>query len=95
MLTIYGNPRTACDGLPRRQILSAGGMGLFGLSVPQLLAAESVSQPTARAKSVIFLMLFGGPSQLETFDLKPNAPEQIRGPFKPIACRTCMNAPAT
>ncbi|MGL5096705.1 MAG: DUF1501 domain-containing protein [Planctomycetia bacterium] len=42
----------------------------------------------ARAKSVIFLLLFGGPSQLETFDLKPDAPSAIRGPFKPIACRT-------
>ena len=88
MLSIYGNPRSACDGVPRRKILSAGGMGLFGLSVPQLLAAESLLQPQARAKSVIFLMLFGGPSQLETFDLKPNAPEQIRGPFKAIASRT-------
>ena len=88
MLSIYGTPRSACDGVPRRKILSAGGMGLFGLSVPQLLAAESVLKPQARAKSVIFLMLFGGPSQLETFDLKPNAPEQIRGPFKAIASRT-------
>lgn len=93
MLTIYGNPRSACDGIPRRQILSAGGAGLLGLSLPQLLAAEaraaeSGSQPVAKAKSVIFLFLFGGPSQLETFDLKPHAPEQIRGPYKPIASRT-------
>lgn len=89
MLTLFGAPVSACDGVPRRQILQAGGAGLFGLSLPQLMAAESVSLPIApKAKSVIFMMLFGGPSQLETFDLKPEAPEQIRGPFKPIASKT-------
>ncbi|MFM2097044.1 MAG: hypothetical protein RIS70_4168 [Planctomycetota bacterium] len=89
MLTINGPTRRTCDGLSRRTLLQAGGAGLLGLSLPELLAAESQStQVPARAKSVIFLMLFGGPSQLETFDLKPDAPEQIRGPFKPIACRT-------
>lgn len=89
MLTIYGAARTACDGIRRRQILQAGGAGLFGLSVPELLAAESLmSSHAPRVKSVIFMMLFGGPSQLETFDLKPDAPEQIRGPFKPIASKT-------
>lgn len=89
MLTIFGSPRRTCDGLTRREVLRAGGAGLLGLSVPQLLAAESQSPGLVpQAKSVIFLLLFGGPSQLETFDLKPNAPEQIRGPFRPIACRT-------
>ncbi len=69
--------------------MQAGGAGLFGMSLPKVLAAESVdSGLVPRAKSVIFLLLFGGPSQLETFDLKPEAPEQIRGPFQPIACRT-------
>jgi len=89
MLSIFGPTRSMCDRLPRRQILQAGGAGLLGLSLPQLLRAESETQPPAsRVKSVIFLMLFGGPSQLETFDLKPDAPEQIRGPFRPIASRT-------
>lgn len=89
MLTIQGSPRRTCDGHTRRQLLQAGGAGLLGLSLPKLLAAES--QPTElvpRARSVIFLLLFGGPSQLETFDLKPEAPEAIRGPFRPIASRT-------
>lgn len=90
MLSILGSPRKTCDGLSRRQILQAGGAGLFGLSLPQLLAAESAlsagHQP--KAKSVIFMLLFGGPSQLETFDMKPEAPNQIRGPFQPIASRT-------
>ncbi|RPI85309.1 MAG: DUF1501 domain-containing protein [Planctomycetaceae bacterium] len=89
MLTILGSRRRTCERLTRRQMLEAGGAGLFGLSVPRLLAAETRrSDLVPRAKSVIFLMLFGGPSQLETFDLKPEAPEQIRGPFRPIACRT-------
>jgi hypothetical protein len=89
MLSILGNPHAPCDGRTRRDILQAAGAGLLGLSLPKLLAAEAVSgERTARAKSVIFLFLFGGPSQLETFDMKPEAPDNIRGPFKPTACRT-------
>ncbi|RLS57290.1 MAG: DUF1501 domain-containing protein [Planctomycetota bacterium] len=71
----------------RRPFLKAAGAGLFGLTLPTLLQAEEHAHQ-ARAKAVIFVMLFGGPSQLETFDLKPHAPEKIRGPFRPIACRT-------
>jgi hypothetical protein len=66
------------------------GAGLFGLSLPRVLAAESTAtaERSARAKSVLFVYLFGGPSQLETFDMKPDAPTGIRGPFKPTASRT-------
>ena len=71
----------------RRPLLQAAGAGLFGLTLPKLLQAEEQGFKP-RAKSVIFLFLFGGPSQLETFDLKPHAPDRIRGPFQPIACRT-------
>ena len=89
MLTIRSKPRRTCDGLRRREILQAGGAGLFGLSLPKLLAAESqLPDAKPKAKSVIFLLLFGGPSQLETFDMKPEAPELIRGPFRPINSRT-------
>jgi hypothetical protein len=93
MLTLVGSSRAGtCDRLPRRTLLEAAGAGLFGLSLPKLLAAEGVAAagdaPKSRAKAVIFLFLFGGPSQLETFDLKPDAPSKIRGPFKPISCRT-------
>lgn len=90
MLNVLGHEREVCSGLSRREMLQAGGAGLLGVSLPQVLAAESV-RPDAvvgRAKSVMFLFLFGGPSQLETFDLKPNAPTKIRGPFRPIASRT-------
>ena len=90
MLNILGGYQRTCGGITRRSLLQAGGAGLFGMSLPKLLAAEQASaiNRPVRAKSVIFLMLFGGPSQLETFDLKPDAPDSIRGPFKPIASRT-------
>ncbi|MCC2670031.1 MAG: hypothetical protein K0Q72_2502 [Armatimonadetes bacterium] len=89
MLSIDGRSGAVCNGVTRRRMLQAGGAGLLGLSLPKVLAAEEVTpRRLARAKSVIFLFLYGGPSQLETFDLKPDAPTDIRGPFKPIACRT-------
>ncbi|HJT33447.1 MAG TPA: DUF1501 domain-containing protein [Pirellulales bacterium] len=71
--------------LDRRQLLSLGGCGFLGLTLPRLLAAETRPAPRARAKSVIFLYQFGGPSQLDMFDMKPQAPEGIRGPLKPAA----------
>ena len=89
MLQILGNPLSACDGITRRVVLRAAGAGLFGLNLPRLLEAESRQSPlAARAKSVMFVFLYGGPSQLETFDMKPDAPSSIRGPFRPIAART-------
>lgn len=73
----------------RREILRAGGAGLFGTSLSRLLAAEaSPSGRSGRAKSVLFLFLYGGPSQLETFDMKPDAASTIRGPYQTIPCRT-------
>lgn len=72
--------------ISRRRLLSIGGMGLLGLNLPRLLAAEERKpEIKARAKSVIFLYQFGGPSHVDMFDMKPNAPEKIRGPHKPIA----------
>jgi hypothetical protein len=90
MLNILGSGQKTCSGWSRRSVLQAGGAGLLGLSLSKLLEAEEAQNQRrpGQAKSVIFLFLFGGPSQLETFDLKPEAPEKIRGPFKPIACRT-------
>lgn len=88
MLRLLGSPRRTCDGIYRRELLQAG-LGLFGMGLPQLLASEAHGpKAVAKAKSVIFILLFGGPSQLETFDMKPEAPAQIRGPFRPIGCRT-------
>jgi hypothetical protein len=89
MLSILGRPQRNCQGWTRRQMLQAGGAGLLGLSLPKVLAAEATgTSRTAHAKHVIFLLLFGGPSQLETFDLKLKAASTIRGPFQPIASRT-------
>jgi hypothetical protein len=69
-------------------VLKAGGAGLLGLTMPRLLAAAD-QKPTAglrpRVKSVIFLFQWGGPSQIDMFDMKPDAPDGIRGPFSPIS----------
>ncbi len=89
MLTILGHEKRTCGGLTRREALQVGGAGLLGVSAAAVGAAEARGGPRSpRAKSVLFLFLFGGPSQLETFDMKPDAPEGIRGPFRPIASRT-------
>jgi hypothetical protein len=69
--------------LNRRELLHAGALGALGLSLPQLLRAESVAPPQL-IKSCIFILAHGGPAQQETFDMKPNAPDTIRGEFKPI-----------
>jgi hypothetical protein len=72
--------------LSRRAALRVGGMGLLGVTLPKLFASEAaVEKIKARAKSVIFLFQFGGPSHVDMFDMKPNAPEGIRGPHKPIS----------
>lgn len=72
-------------GLTRRCLLQVGGVGLLGLGLPQLLRAAEGSPRKAKARSVIFLHQFGGPSHLDTFDMKPAAPDGIRGELKPIA----------
>lgn len=74
-----------CDGLDRREALRIGAIGLGGLTLPGLLQLEAASAARAARRSVIMLFLSGGPSQLDTFDLKPEAPEEIRGTFRPIA----------
>lgn len=74
--------------LSRRQLLMAGGLGLLNFNTPGMVAARvgsEVKRSGAAEKSVIFLLLCGGPSHLDTWDLKPNAPDEIRGPYKPIS----------
>jgi len=70
--------------LSRRHLLKVGGLGLLGLTMPKLLRAEALTKLTARAKSVIFLFQWGGPSHIDMFDRKPEAPEGIRGPLKGV-----------
>ena len=76
----------ATSRLTRRSLLTAGAAGFAGLNLPTLLRASegSLKAKMAKAKHVIFLHQFGGPSHLDTFDMKPDAPEGIRGEFKPI-----------
>jgi hypothetical protein len=87
MLSFLGRGSRLCDGVTRREILRVGGLTLFGMSVPQVLRAAEQASPgrPARAKSVILFNLLGGPSHMDMFDLKPGAPAEIRGEFRPIA----------
>lgn len=87
MITMLGNPRRLCDGLTRRETLKAGALSLLGgaFNLPSLLALEEAKQVRkGRAKSVILMYLIGGAPTQDMYDLKPNAPEKIRGEFKPI-----------
>jgi hypothetical protein len=96
MLRILGSPKKFCDGWTRREMLWAGGLGLLGLGVgdffhlSDLQAAgrkRQAARSFGRAKSCILLYLYGSPSQLETVDMKPDAPREIRGEMKPIRSR--------
>jgi hypothetical protein len=69
----------------RRDLLRVGGAGLLGLSLPGLLRAEQGGRRKAKARAVIFLHQYGGPSHHDTVDMKPSAPAQVRGDYKPIA----------
>jgi hypothetical protein len=68
----------------RRDFLRVGGFGLAGLTLADLLRAEAAS-PGSRPKSVIYVVLGGGPSHIDMWDLKPDAPAEFRGPFQPVA----------
>ncbi len=82
MIDIGGPGARLCDGVRRREFLKIGSAGALGLSLPQVLAAEAALPAERRREmSCILLWLQGGPSQHETWDPKPDAPEEIRGPF--------------
>ncbi len=87
MLSFIGKGSAhTCNGVVRRDFLQIGALGAIGLGLPQLLAAEDSGQIAANKskRSVIMIFNLGAPSQLNTFDMKPDAPVEIRGPFKPI-----------
>jgi hypothetical protein len=78
-----------CDGVSRRDVLRIGGLTALGLGLSDFLRLRATAQVAApRAKSCILIWLDGGPSHLETFDLKPDVPADVRGPFQPIKTKT-------
>jgi hypothetical protein len=86
MLTIAGRARSGyCDGVTRRDFLRIGGLGLGGLSLSQLLRAEAQAGIARSHKAVIMIFLAGGPPHMDMFDLKPEAPSDIRGEYAPIS----------
>jgi hypothetical protein len=90
MLRMLGGPRRFCDGVTRREALTAGALSVLGagFGLPDLLAREERRPPAARpgrAKSVLLLYLHGGAPTQDMFDMKPAAPVEVRGEFKPIA----------
>lgn len=103
MLTVLGQSAELCDGMTRRELMRVGGLSLFaGVSLPRYLqAADATStRRPGRAKSVILFNLLGGPSQMDMFDLKPNAPVEVRGEFQSIetsveGLRICEHLPNT
>ena len=91
----HGCPEFRQHRPSRRHLLKIGAFGLAGAALPGIATAN---QPRARARSVIFLYQFGGPSHHDSFDLKPDAPDNIRGEFRPIATsvsgvRICEHLP--
>src|SRR6185437_16112384 len=98
MLSIQGHSHRYCDGVSRRSFLQIGGLALGGLSLPQLLRAEAQAGVKNSHKSIIMIFLSGGPPHQDMVDLKPDAPAEIRGEFKPIATnlpgvRICEHLP--
>src|SRR5437870_2022677 len=103
MLCVLGSPKRLCAGVTRRDFLQVGGLGTLGLGLDsffrlQSARADSADRTLGRAKNVILLYLFGGPSHLDTLDMKPNAAAEVRGELKPIrsrlpGCDVCEHLP--
>src|SRR2546428_14069854 len=87
MLKVTGKGSiTTCDGIRRRDFLQVGTLGAIGLALSRYAALQALGAVAKGndEKSCILIFNLGAPSQLDTFDMKPNAPAEIRGPFKPI-----------
>ncbi|HUP78947.1 MAG TPA: twin-arginine translocation signal domain-containing protein, partial [Pirellula sp.] len=83
MLTFTGQGISqTCNGVTRRDFLQAGTLGAIGLGLPQYLKAAAAGKvdPTKSKRSAIMIFNLGAPSQIDTFDMKPDAPLEIRGP---------------
>jgi len=87
MLTIYGKRSRFCDGVSRRNFIKIGALGLGGLALPQILQAEAKTGIRKSHKAIIMIYLPGGPPHQDMFDIKVDAPQEIRGEFKPISTK--------
>src|SRR5271166_4267059 len=84
MLEFIGSADRSCDGISRRRFLKVGALGIAGLTLPHLLRARAEQPSRGNHKSVILIWLAGGPSHIDMYDLKPDAPAEVCGEFKPI-----------
>src|SRR5262249_46582 len=85
MFTVWGKRESFCDGLTRRGFPQIGAFGT-GLTLAEMLRLRATaSQPRASARAAIMIYLPGGPSHMDMYDLKPDAPKEFRGEFKPIS----------
>src|SRR5215472_4803642 len=89
MLTIFGQPHRYCDGISRRSFLRIGalGLGAGALTLADIFRAEAQSGSSSSHKAVINIFLGGGPPHQDMWEIKTEAPAEIRGEFKPIATR--------
>jgi hypothetical protein len=85
MLSVVSQRYRFCDGVSRRSFLRIGGLAMGGLALPQLLEAEARSGIGGSQKAIIMIFLSGGPPHQDMFDLKMDAPVEVRGEFRPIA----------
>ena len=89
MLEIRGRATRLCDGVGRRSFLKVGALGIGGLALPELLRVRAGQAAEARRDTAVILFwMAGGPSHIDTYDMKPDAPAEVRGPFRPVATKT-------
>ena len=87
MITVFGDYESSnfCDGIARRSFLKIGGLAMGGLGLPQLLQAEKNNGAGSSKKSIIMIYMPGGPPHQDMFEIKTDAPSEVRGEFRPIS----------
>src|SRR6188474_2149699 len=98
MLSVVGSPQRLCSGLSRRELLTIGALGVGGLALPDLLRAEARQGIRSSKKAIIMIYMCGAPPHQDMYDLKMEAPAEIRGEFQPIetsvpGIRICEHLP--
>jgi hypothetical protein len=98
MLSVVGSPKRLCNGLSRRELLTIGALGIGGLALPDLLRAEAKQGIRSSKKAIIMIYMCGAPPHQDMYDLKMDAPAEIRGEFQPIdtsvpGIRICEHLP--